>query len=134
MKCTFSGLHFRGWIVMSFISILLFIAVAIPAAHISKTLWRTLYVALAAPVAWLMYNIAVYFILYRPMLRCTDAFMNGARLKTWHTEGKGSVMLSTKEIYQLNRGLHALKNEVAEMRAATALMNQQLDELTDDGP
>ncbi|CAM43392.1 conserved hypothetical protein [Leishmania braziliensis MHOM/BR/75/M2904] len=127
------GLCVRGWIVMCFISILLFTAVAAPAAYISKTRWRTIYVAVATPVVWVIYNAVLYLILYRPMVRCASMLRCGAFCKTKHADGTSNVKLFTKEMYQLNNALHALKCETAEIRAATTLINQQLDGHMGDG-
>ncbi|GET92691.1 hypothetical protein, conserved [Leishmania tarentolae] len=122
-----SGLRFRGWIVMSFISVLLFIAVAVPAAYIPKTYWRTIYVAVVTPLVWLVYNVALYFVLCRPMVRCTTVFSRGDCCKTEHAEGTGDVTLLTKEMYQLNNALHALKCETEEINTVTTLINNHLD-------
>ncbi|AYU82982.1 conserved hypothetical protein [Leishmania infantum JPCM5] len=131
----FSGLHFRGWIVMSLISVLLFTAVAVPAAYIPKTFWRTIYVAVVTPVVWVVYNVALYFVLCRPMAHCTSMFSRGECCKTKHADDTGDVTLLTKEMYQLNNVLHSLKCETAEMNAATTLINNQLDgKMADQSP
>ncbi|KAG5467298.1 hypothetical protein CUR178_00940 [Leishmania enriettii] len=122
-----SRLCFRGWIVMSFISVLLFIAVAVPAVCIPRMSWRTAYVAVVAPVVWIVYNVALYFILYRPMVHCTLTFRDGACCESGSAGGTRNVTLLTEEIYQLNTVVHALKCETAEMKAAATLINRQLD-------
>lgn len=127
------GFHFRGWLALSFISVLLFIAVAVPAAYIPTTRARTIYVAVVTPVVWIVYNVALYFILYRPLGLCTSTFRRGACCKNKYAEGTSEVTLITKEMYQLNNGLHALKCETAEMRAVTTLINHQLEEAAGDG-
>lgn len=112
---------------MSFISALLFTTVAVPAAYIPKTFWRTIYVAVVTPVVWVVYNVALYLVLCRPMVQCTSMFSRGECCKTKHADGTGNVTLLTKEMYQLSNVLHSLKCETAEMNAATTLINNQLD-------
>jgi hypothetical protein len=121
------GLHFRGWMAMSFISVILLIIVGVPAAYIPTTRNRTIYVAVVTPVMWVIYNILVYFILYRPLIHCTSVFRTGACCGTKYAEGNDHVRLITKEMYQLNNSLYALKGETAEMKGATIFINKQLD-------
>ncbi|KPA86105.1 hypothetical protein ABB37_00367 [Leptomonas pyrrhocoris] len=121
------GLHFRGWILMSFISVVLLIIVGVPAAYIPTTRNRTIYVAVVTPVVWFVYNLIAYFILYRPMVHCTSVFRTGACCSTKYTDGDKDAQLLTKEMYQLNNGLHALKCETGEMKSATVFIHQQLD-------
>ncbi|KAG5466759.1 hypothetical protein LSCM1_00936 [Leishmania martiniquensis] len=130
-----SGLRFRGWIVMSFIAVFLFIAVAVPAVYTPRRSWCTAYIGAVTPVLWITYNAALYFILYRPMVQCARAFQDGVCCETDSTGGTHNVTLLTKEMYQLNAIVHALKCETAEMKATTALINRQLDgQLDEDLP
>lgn len=126
------GLHFRGWMMMSFISVILLIIVGVPAAYIPTTRNRTIYVAVVTPVMWILYNVITYFILYRPMIHCTSVFRTGACCNTKYAEGNNGMRLITKEMYQLNNGLHALKCETTEMKGATTFINQQLDSQRND--
>ncbi|KPI85171.1 hypothetical protein ABL78_5759 [Leptomonas seymouri] len=127
------GLHFRGWMLMSFISVVLLIIVGIPVAYIPTTRNRTIYVAVVTPVMWLAYNLSAYFILYRPMIHCTSVFGTGACCNTKYADGNNDVSLITKEMYQLNNSLHALKCETAEMKSATTFINQKLRCQGDEG-
>lgn len=122
-----TAFYFRGWVVMGLLSAILFIIVGVPAAYIPTTGNRTIYVAVVTPVMWLVYNIIAYFFLYRPMIHCTSVFHTGSCCKTKYADGSNDVHLLTKEVFQLNNSLHALKCETMEMKAATTFINQQID-------
>lgn len=101
---------------MGIASLGLFIIAAVPLGYFSSKTPRTIYAAVVTPVAWIIYLLLLYFLVYRPMVLATDVFEEGDCIDE---DDRSSIALITKEMHKLNRNLGSLIDETADMRALT---------------
>lgn len=103
---------------MGIASACLLVVAAVPLGYFDSRTPRTIYAAVATPVAWVVYLLLLYFLVYRPMTQATDVFEEGDCI-----DEDGGVALITKEIHKLNRNVGSLIDEAADMRALTDALN-----------
>ncbi|KAH9601406.1 hypothetical protein LSM04_001349 [Trypanosoma melophagium] len=99
----------RGWILMGFLSMVLFIVVDVPAAYQQDANRRRIFVAVMAPVVWVIYLTVFYLWLYRPLRRSMEMYKQGFS----HNDGVPgkNAFLWLKEQKKLNDVLEHLRED-----------------------
>lgn len=115
-----SVIHFRGWLLMGSVLIILFMITVIPLGYISNSNARTVYVAVVAPVAWLLYVFLFYLIIYRPLIQCTATYEEDVSCRT--RDGITSSLFTTREMHKLNRSVAALVRATEDLKTTTAAL------------
>ncbi|ORC92318.1 uncharacterized protein TM35_000045320 [Trypanosoma theileri] len=108
----------RGWILMGFLSVVLLIVVAVPAAYQQNADRRRIFVAVMIPVVWVIYLTVFYLCLYRPLRRSMELYKQGCS----HNDGEANshAYFWVKEQKKLNEALKHLRVDTENLTRLTS--------------
>lgn len=64
--------RFMGWLLMGLIAGALLAAIGVPLTYFTSNAPRVIYLPIACVVAWIVYMMCFYFIIYRPLQTCVN--------------------------------------------------------------